>query len=519
MAATTGTNIVKDGLVMSIDAANIPKNTLSSVEYLIVAGGGSGGVGSGGNTGGGGGGGGGVLTGKIDITPQSYTVTVGDGGAGYTTTANTQSTGGNSGQNSSAFNLTAIGGGGGKAAYGNATTNESLGGGSGGGGCNDDTIVRGNATLGQGSIGGPGISGNTFGGGGGGGGADSLGISGVGGIAASAVHRGGEGGRGKSSNISGTLTFYGGGGGGGQGASGTGFALGGIGGGGRGSNPGAVTGGSTGGAEAGLANSGGGGGGGPTRNGSNANGAPAGGSGIVVIRYPGPQRATGGTVTQVGNDIVHTFTAVGSSTFTVLPPYAQGQAFTTTSDFSGQGNFGTAVNGPTYSTDNNGSFVFDGVDDYLVAQSPGSYPNYTFEFFCRWNAPVTFNRIFGLSNFGTYTILSPTNIGFHYNPAGGSPPSVTLSSNVNVGYGTWCHIAVTVNSLTSLVTIYINGVSRNSWNVMPSGNFLGNLYLGAQNTQGLVSNCNVGTFSLYNRALTAQEIQQNFEALRGRYGI
>lgn len=192
---------------------------------------------------------------------------------------------------------------------------------------------------------------------------------------------------------------------------------------------------------------------------------------------------------------------------------------TTIKDVSGNGNPGTLTNGPTYSSSNGGVLVFDGVDDFVVSPSPGSYSNYTFMFFCKWNAGTTYDRLFGLSNFGTYTILSPSNVGFHYNPVGGSPPSVTLSSGVNIGYGVWCHIAVTVDASGNLVTIYINGAMQNATTTMPSQNFAGNFYLGAQNTGGLVANCTFGVFSLYNSVLTADQVRQNFNALRGRYGI
>ena len=39
-----------------------------------------------------------------------------------------------------------------------------------------------------------------------------------------------------------------------------------------------------------------------------------GGSGIVILRYPGPQRGTGGTITSAGGYTIHTFT--GDGTFT-----------------------------------------------------------------------------------------------------------------------------------------------------------------------------------------------------------
>lgn len=192
---------------------------------------------------------------------------------------------------------------------------------------------------------------------------------------------------------------------------------------------------------------------------------------------------------------------------------------TTWTDLSGNGIIGTLTNGPTYSTANGGCIAFDGVNDYVIIPSFGSYSSYTFMFFCKWVAASTYDRIFGSDNFGTYTILSPSNVGFHYNPLGGSPPSVTLSSNVNVGYGNWCQVAVTVNPVTSSVIIYINGVARNNWSTLPSTNLAGNLYLGAQNTGGLLANSQIGNFSLYNRALSAAEISTNFSAHRGRYGI
>jgi hypothetical protein len=40
--------------------------------------------------------------------------------------------------------------------------------------------------------------------------------------------------------------------------------------------------------------------------------ASAGGSGIVIVRYAGPPRATGGTITQSGGYTIHTFTTSGN---------------------------------------------------------------------------------------------------------------------------------------------------------------------------------------------------------------
>lgn len=64
---------------------------------------------------------------------------------------------------------------------------------------------------------------------------------------------------------------------------------------------------------AGTANTGGGGGGGVGGYGVSRQGA-AGGSGIVIIRYAGAQKGTGGTVTSAGGYTYHTFTTSGTYT-------------------------------------------------------------------------------------------------------------------------------------------------------------------------------------------------------------
>ena len=61
---------------------------------------------------------------------------------------------------------------------------------------------------------------------------------------------------------------------------------------------------------AGAANTGGGGGG----ESGYYNGSVAGGSGIVIVRYPGAVRANGGTITSAGGYSIHTFTSNGTFT-------------------------------------------------------------------------------------------------------------------------------------------------------------------------------------------------------------
>ena len=185
-------------------------------------------------------------------------------------------------------------------------------------------------------------------------------------------------------------------------------------------------------------------------------------------------------------------------------------------DLSGNGRNGT-LNGPTSNVSNKGNILFNGSSDYVIIPSGGSYSEYTFMFFCKWiTDTAASSRLFGCDAFGTYTVFTPSNVGFHYNQVSNS--STTLSSGVNVGLGTWCHVAVTVSMSYSLTSIYINGVLTNATAVGPYINLSGNLFLGAQNS-GLFANCNISVFQLYNRVLNATEIMQNFQTDKTRFGL
>jgi hypothetical protein len=264
----------------------VPARPLTALA-LVIGGGGAGGGASGMN---GGGGAGGFVLSQLSLTTGTYSVFVGAGGSNA------------NGQTSSLATIIAYGGGnGGSYAYNPTpgTTGSSGASGGGGGGTSSFTVTSpgGLAIYGaQGSNGGSGGPGYV---GGGGGGAGAPGQN-----ARTIADTAGRGGAGLASLISGITTYYAGGGGGGP-YIGTFPASGGLGGGGNGGNP-------TG--QSGIPNTGGGGGGSNT-------GSPtfsSGGSGIIIIRYPGPQIATGGTITSFGGDTIHTFTATGSSTFTVF---------------------------------------------------------------------------------------------------------------------------------------------------------------------------------------------------------
>lgn len=260
-------------------------------EYLIVGGGGGGGA----DIGGGGGAGQFIESSVNTVTAQSYTVTVGNGGAG----GGTSGANGADGGDSSVFSITAAGGGG-----GGGLTSAGSSGGSGGGGGGGGNTASGTATAGNNGGSGTGIAAEAVGGGGGGAG----GVGGNGG-----GQRGGDGGAGLSSSITGASVAYAGGGGGGANNDPDSFSQ-------NGNGDGSARGGNGGWSAAatnGANNSGSGGGGGGNIQIDTFPGG-AGGSGIVVVRYQGDPAATGGNPTAgtgtAAGYTVHEFLATGDST-------------------------------------------------------------------------------------------------------------------------------------------------------------------------------------------------------------
>lgn len=303
--------------VIVIDPYEIP-NANVYARILLVGGGGGGSSG--------GGGAGGVLDVITPIyTGYTYNVTVGIGGAqgalSSVGTASFQAQPGSNGTSTifsgNGVNIIAHGGGGGGGWYATYPGSNTIylgrsGGSAGGGGSSfDGTLVdrgpfKGGATLEyvtyNGNLGGDAVT--TFVVGGGGGGAGESGYSANGYSATTGTINGnkrGKGGDGKLSNITGASLFYGGGGAGvqtnGDQASG---------GGGSGVGSGGVYNGTDG--------LGGGGGGSVNRNVPGGTTPGRGGNGRLIISYPGSQKWSGGTVTTLGANTVHTFNANGTLT-------------------------------------------------------------------------------------------------------------------------------------------------------------------------------------------------------------
>lgn len=514
MALAHSPAIVASGLVLCVDAGNpnsfgsgVPNSSLSTVEVLVVAGGGAGGAAEN-NTNGGGGGGGGaggvVYSATFPVTAgTAYTVTVGSGGLsnsiplGY----------GGNGNNSSFGTLTAIGGGGGGGGdlEGGAGLVPALSGGSGGGAGGDVTTeISASGTTGQGTAGGArGGPGNNRAGAGGGG-AGQAGTSGARGI--NNTGRGGPGGNGISYDISGTATFYGGGGGGGacaNASSGVQSSAGGLGGGGAGAGDAAAT--------SGTAFTGGGGGGGY---GAFGLAGGSGGSGIVIVRYPGGPQATGGAITSANNNTIHTFSSSG--TFTTL-------SSATWRDISGQSNNGVCVATPTFNSANGGYLTFNGTTQYVSpsSQLSGNGSKTITAWFRTTSTSrqgLCGTRELAPGNGWVFCVNRTTPGNLTYFHTAGS----TLEVAAGIAINTWYSASATYDLATATATLYLNGVQIGSpqtgFSAIITSAFNG-VIGGEDDAGGSRWTGDLAQVTIYNRALTAAEIQQNFNALRVRFGI
>lgn len=207
--------------------------------------------------------------------------------------------------------------------------------------------------------------------------------------------------------------------------------------------------------------------------------------------------------------------------------YLQGISGTTWTDVSGNGNNGTLINGTSYS---NGAMVFDGVDDYVQVPYTSSLNSdrVTVNAWINKTQAVNFSHFIGLPvnnvtwsppymSYGVEYIGTSNTISFVM----GFTDNTFAYTNFTLSFGNNQWFNFTASYDKTSVKIYINGVlvaTRSESKTMYQST--ADFYVGAINTSAQYPlNGKIGVTQVYNKALSASEVQQNFQALRGRYGI
>ena len=196
-------------------------------------------------------------------------------------------------------------------------------------------------------------------------------------------------------------------------------------------------------------------------------------------------------------------------------------------DLSNNGHTADFINGAAYASSYQGAIDFDGSNDYVELDTDillGS----------EWTLSVTFSahatssdwvRIFGHSNdssdrfWGIWIPNSRLYILWQSYTGGGQlgfNNANTSVATLNKVY----HLTIT-NTTSNLKTLYLDGVEVSSGTIGGTISYTGNTSKVRIGYAGFHTyhNGEVYQASIYNKALTAAEVKQNFEATRGRFGV
>ena len=206
--------------------------------------------------------------------------------------------------------------------------------------------------------------------------------------------------------------------------------------------------------------------------------------------------------------------------------YNAGISTTAWNDLSGNGNNGTLENGVGYDSGDGGALSFDGFNEYVICTRPSSIVtggSISVSVWAKWTTTgTTISTIQALIDNNHSS--SPVQ-GFIFQDRPDLSKKLTFSTNPNqdgvastfqVGDGTWHHIVGTNDTVTS--KLYIDGVLNNSLSQGGLATVQPNISIGYwQESPGRYLNGNIAQVSIYNRALTAAEVEQNYNATKGRY--
>ena len=175
---------------------------------------------------------------------------------------------------------------------------------------------------------------------------------------------------------------------------------------------------------------------------------------------------------------------------------------------------GTLFNGVAFSSPNNGSFYFDGSNDYIdfgntpaVQQSSG-----TLSVWVKASSPGSVYRGIFAKRLA-YGLFFLNNVLVAYDWGA----NAARSTGIDIADNTWKNVVLTFQSgISNGTNIYLNGLSVLT-STITIVDQTSNLYGGAEAVATQYASCLISSFHMYNRALSASEVLQNYNATKGRY--
>ena len=181
------------------------------------------------------------------------------------------------------------------------------------------------------------------------------------------------------------------------------------------------------------------------------------------------------------------------------------------------GNTGTLTNGPTYSSADGGSIVFDGTNDYIQVATNSNLTftgDFTYETWLRTDVQAGSKHVWKITN-PNATLQFTNNV---------SPEQIIYFSSITgnqafgvLGNSTWGHLVLTKSGNT--LSGYLNG--SQSWTNTPGSSathdFSG-VRIGSRHTEsGFYWDGKMSVIRIYDKSLSTAEIKQNYNALKERF--
>lgn len=197
---------------------------------------------------------------------------------------------------------------------------------------------------------------------------------------------------------------------------------------------------------------------------------------------------------------------------------------TTWNDTSFYRNSGSLVNGPTFLRERGrGSIVFDGIDDYCFMTG---FSTANFMTLCCWfRTSVQQNNKYVVAFGKNLTGNNGFDLTFQATQIGSYIATTGAGGGINLYTTTyydnqWHNLATSYDG--SAAKTYYDGVLVATRSGM-SGNLdietTKRLNIGSWVNNGVNANCRISSVIIYNKALSAQEVQQNYNALKSRFGL
>jgi len=194
----------------------------------------------------------------------------------------------------------------------------------------------------------------------------------------------------------------------------------------------------------------------------------------------------------------------------------------------------TLVNTPTFNSA--GYFTFNGSTTRATVTGVGaSYASFTINMFVKPTSnPGPYNAFMSATqgvlndylegitwDLGTYssTSFKVMNLEISRNHGGFYDRDVMAS---DIAFSIWTGISLVVDTVSNTFTVYINGVQDYSAAYAGTITYFDMINIGARYYGGAHRGFftgDIATAMLYNRALEVGEVKQNFNALRGRFGL